>query len=133
MSQKFVSRFDKLENIRFEEKIRFEIAQNATKTTQQRLAAERTYNKALLQLEKALGTSLEKVFIAPADDQVTESALPSKVLMIKNEASDKRPSKKDASPNRVDPRLQTKRKFPIVDKIRSGLRSLTPKIFRKKN
>jgi outer membrane protein TolC len=114
------------------EKIRFEIAQNATKTTQQRLAAERTYNKALLQLEKALGASLEKVFTAPVDDHVTESALPSKGIMIKNETSNKRLSKKDASPKRADSRLQTKRKFSIVDKVRSGLRSLTPKIFRKK-
>ncbi|MDC0048524.1 TolC family protein [Verrucomicrobia bacterium] len=128
----FIERIKNTERHKLE-KIRFEIAQNATKTTQQRLAAERTYNKALLQLEKALGTSLEKVFIAPADDQVTESALPSKVLMIKNEASDKRPSKKEASPKRVGSHLQAKRKFPIVNKVRSGLRSLTPKIFRKKN
>ena len=128
----FIERIKNTERHKLE-KIRFEIAQNATKTTQQRLAAERTYNKALLQLEKALGTSLEKVFITPADDQVTESALPSKVLMIKNEASDKRPSKKEASPKRVGSHLQAKRKFPIVNKVRSGLRSLTPKIFRKKN
>ena len=128
----FIERIKNTERHKLE-KIRFEIAQNATKTTQQRLAAERTYNKALLQLEKALGTSLEKVFITPADDQVTESALPSKVLMIKNEASDKRPSKKETSPKRVGSHLQAKRKFPIVNKVRSGLRSLTPKIFRKKN
>ncbi|MEC7357279.1 MAG: TolC family protein [Verrucomicrobiota bacterium] len=114
------------------EKIRFEIAQNTAKTTQQRLAAERTYNKALLQLEKALGTSLEKVFTVPADDQVTESALPSKELISTNETPHKRFSKKDATPKKVDSYIQTKRKFPIVDKFRSGLRSLTPKVFRKK-
>jgi outer membrane protein TolC len=128
----FIERIKNTERHKLE-KIRFEIAQNATKTTQQRLAAERTYNKALLQLEKALGTSLEKVFITPADDQVTESALPSKVLMIKNETPNKRLSKKDATPKRADFQIQTKRKFPIVDKVRSGLRSLTPKVFRKKN
>ncbi len=128
----FIKRIKNTERHKLE-KIRFEIAQNATKTTQHRLAAERTYNKALLQLEKALGTSLEKVFIAPADDQVTESALPTKRLMIKNEIPNKKLSKKDTSPQRADAQLQTKRKFPIVDKVRSGLRSLTPKIFRKKN
>ncbi|HIG84646.1 MAG TPA: TolC family protein [Verrucomicrobia bacterium] len=127
----FIERIKNTERHKLE-KIRFEIAQNATKTTQQRLVAERTYNKALLQLEKALGASLEKVFTAPVDDHVTESALPSKGIMIKNETSNKRLSKKDASPKRADSRLQTKRKFPIVDKVRSGLRSLTPKIFRKK-
>jgi outer membrane protein TolC len=127
----FIERIKNTERHKLE-KIRFEIAQNATKTTQQRLAAERTYNKALLQLEKALGASLEKVFTAPVDDHVTESALPSKGIMIKNETSNKILSKKYASPKRADSRLQTKRKFPIVDKVRSGLRSLTPKIFRKK-
>ena len=127
----FIERIKNTERHKLE-KIRFEIAQNATKTTQQRLAAERTYNKALLQLEKALGASLEKVFTAPVDDHVTESALPSKGIMIKNETSNKRLSKKYTSPKRADSRLQTKRKFPIVDKVRSGLRSLTPKIFRKK-
>ena len=127
----FIERIKNTERHKLE-KIRFEIAQNAAKTTQQRLAAERTYNKALLQLEKALGASLEKVFTAPVDDHVTESALPSKGIMIKNETSNKILSKKYASPKRADSRLQTKRKFPIVDKVRSGLRSLTPKIFRKK-
>lgn len=134
----FIERIKNTERHKLE-KIRFEIAQNTSKTTKQRLAAERTYNKALLQLEKALGTSLEKVFIAPADDQVTESALPSEVLMIKNEASDKRTSKKNMPPEiaisdhiNISP-IKTKRKFPIADKIRSGLRSLTPKIFKKKN
>ena len=127
----FIERIKNTERHKLE-KIRFEIAQNATKTTQQRLAAERTYNKALLQLEKALGASLEKVFTAPVDDHVTESALPSKGIMIKNETSNKILSKKYTPPKRADSRLQTKRKFPIVDKVRSGLRSLTPKIFRKK-
>lgn len=128
----FIERIKNTERNKLE-KIRFEIAQNATKTTQQRLAAERTYNKALLQLEKALGTSLEKVFTAPKDDQVTESALPSQEIIITNETPNKRLFKKDATPKRADFQIQTKRKFPIVDKVRSGLRSLTPKVFRKKN
>ncbi|MBT7982049.1 MAG: TolC family protein [Akkermansiaceae bacterium] len=128
----FIERIKNTERNKLE-KIRFEIAQNATKTTQQRLAAERTYNKALLQLEKALGTSLEKVFTAPKDDQVTESALPSQEIIITNETPNKRLSKKDATPKRADFQIQTRRKFPIVDKVRSGLRSLTPKVFRKKN
>ncbi|MDG1853485.1 MAG: TolC family protein [Verrucomicrobiales bacterium] len=128
----FIERIKNTERNKLE-KIRFEIAQNATKTTQQRLAAERTYNKALLQLEKALGTSLEKVFTAPKDDQVTESALPSQEIIITNETPNKRLSKKDATPKRADFQIPTRRKFPIVDKVRSGLRSLTPKVFRKKN
>lgn len=116
------------------EKIRFEIAQNTTKITKQRLAAERTYNKALLQLEKALGTSLEKVFTAPKEDQVTESALPSEDLKIQNKkALIKNIPPEMSGPTKINiSPLKTKRKFPIADKIRSGLRSLTPKIFKKK-
>jgi outer membrane protein TolC len=116
------------------EKIRFEIAQNTTKITKQRLAAERTYNKALLQLEKALGTSLEKVFTAPKEEQVTESALPSEDLKIQNKkALIKNIPPEMSGPTKINiSPLKTKRKFPIADKIRSGLRSLTPKIFKKK-
>ncbi|MEC9037653.1 MAG: TolC family protein [Verrucomicrobiota bacterium] len=117
------------------EKIRFEIAQNTTKITKQRLAAERTYNKALLQLEKALGTSLEKVFSTPKEDQVTESSLPSGNLKIQNKkvSIKKNPPEMNGSDEINTSPIKTKRKFPIANKIRSGLRSLTPKIFKKKN
>ncbi|MCH2025156.1 MAG: TolC family protein [Verrucomicrobiales bacterium] len=117
------------------EKIRFEIAQNTTKITKQRLAAERTYNKALLQLEKALGTSLEKVFSTPKEDQVTESSLPSGNLKIQNKkvSIKKNPPEMNGSDEINTSPIKTKRKFPIANKIRSGLRSLTPKVFKKKN
>ena len=117
------------------EKIRFEIAQNTTKITKQRLAAERTYNKALLQLEKALGTSLEKVFSTPKEDQITESSLPSGNLKIQNKkvSIKKNPPEMNGSDEINTSPIKTKRKFPIANKIRSGLRSLTPKIFKKKN
>ena len=117
------------------EKIRFEIAQNTTKITKQRLAAERTYNKALLQLEKALGTSLEKVFSTPKEDQVTESSLPSGNLKTQNKkvSIKKNPPEMNGSDEINTSPIKTKRKFPIANKIRSGLRSLTPKVFKKKN
>ena len=117
------------------EKIRFEIAQNTTKITKQRLAAERTYNKALLQLEKALGTSLEKVFSTPKEDQITESSLPSGNLKTQNKkvSIKKNPPEMNGSDEINTSPIKTKRKFPIANKIRSGLRSLTPKVFKKKN
>ena len=117
------------------EKIRFEIAQNTTKITKQRLVAERTYNKALLQLEKALGTSLEKVFSTPKEDQITESSLPSGNLKIQNKkvSIKKNPPEMNGSDEINTSPIKTKRKFPIANKIRSGLRSLTPKVFKKKN
>ncbi len=130
----FIERIKNTERHKLE-KIRFEIAQNTTKITKQRLAAERTYNKALLQLEKALGTSLEKVFSTPKEDQVTESSLPSGNLKIQNKkvSIKKIPPEMNGSDEINTSPIKTKRKFPIANKIRSGLRSLTPKIFKKKN
>ena len=130
----FIERIKNTERHKLE-KIRFEIAQNTTKITKQRLAAERTYNKALLQLEKALGTSLEKVFSTPKEDQITESSLPSGNLKIQNKkvSIKKNPPEMNGSDEINTSPIKTKRKFPIANKIRSGLRSLTPKIFKKKN
>ncbi len=130
----FIERIKNTERHKLE-KIRFEIAQNTTKITKQRLAAERTYNKALLQLEKALGTSLEKVFSTPTNDQVTESSLPSGNLKTQNKkvSIKKNPPEMNGSDEINTSPIKTKRKFPIANKIRSGLRSLTPKIFKKKN
>ena len=130
----FIERIKNTERHKLE-KIRFEIAQNTTKITKQRLAAERTYNKALLQLEKALGTSLEKVFSTPKEDQVTESSLPSGNLKTQNKkvSIKKNPPEMNGSDEINTSPIKTKRKFPIANKIRSGLRSLTPKIFKKKN
>ncbi|MED5470902.1 MAG: TolC family protein [Verrucomicrobiota bacterium] len=130
----FIERIKNTERHKLE-KIRFEIAQNTTKITKQRLAAERTYNKALLQLEKALGTSLEKVFSTPKEDQVTESSLPSGNLKIQNKkvSIKKNPPEMNSSDEINTSPIKTKRKFPIANKIRSSLRSLTPKIFKKKN
>ena len=81
-----------------------------------------------------MGTSLEKVFTAPKEDQVTESALPSEDLKIQNKkALIKNIPPEMSGPTKINiSPLKTKRKFPIADKIRSGLRSLTPKIFKKK-
>ena len=68
----FIERIENAERHRAE-KIRFEIARNTAKTNENRLDAERAYNKALMQLEKALGSPLGKVFTTSKQKQLSSS------------------------------------------------------------
>ena len=102
----FIERIENAERHRAE-KIRFEIARNTAKTNENRLDAERAYNKALMQLEKALGSPLGKVFTTSKQKQLSSSdelglgdnKAPSKISKKKSELlsrgnSKEKPSKK---------------------------------------
>ena len=96
------------------ERIRFEISRNTAKTNEHKLDAERAYNKALMQLEKSLGSPLGKVFT----NSEQKEFLPSKNLGPEQKANGK---------NLEALSSKKKWKFPFVKKLRPGFESSSSK------
>jgi outer membrane protein TolC len=73
----FIEKLQGMEPHKLEE-TRYDISRGTINTDRRRLDAERGYNRALLQLEGAIGTSLEQVFISGggAPPEALESAAP---------------------------------------------------------
>ena len=96
------------------ERIRFEISRNTAKTNEHKLDAERAYNKALMQLEKSLGSPLGKVFTNSEQKEL----LSSKDLGLENKGNEK---------NLKALNGKKKWEFPFVKKFRSGFKSSSSK------
>ena len=96
------------------ERIRFEISRNTAKTNEHKLDAERAYNKALMQLEKSLGSPLGKVFT----NSKQKEFVPRKNLGLEQKANGK---------NLEALSSKKKWKFPFVKKLRPGFESSSSK------
>ncbi|RCL32933.1 MAG: TolC family protein [Verrucomicrobia bacterium] len=96
------------------EKIRFEISRNTAKTNEHKLDAERAYNKALMQLEKSLGSPLGKVFT----NSEQKEFVPRKNLGLEQKTNGK---------NLEALSSKKKWKFPFVKKLRPGFKSSSSK------
>jgi len=76
-NEAFISKLEGMEPHKQEE-TRYDIRRGTIRTDRRRLDAERAYNKALLQLEGAIGISLERAFVGgDAPPEAIESAAPS--------------------------------------------------------
>ena len=123
----FIERIGKTERHRAE-KIRFEIAKNTAKTNENRLDAERAYNKALMQLEKALGSPLGKVFTTAEQKKI----LSTEDLGLQKKKNSSQSFQKDSTPESKEKSVRKKWKFPFFQKVQQDLPKASSRSDRKK-
>ena len=123
----FIERIGNAERHR-SEKIRFEIAKNTAKTNENRLDAERAYNKALMQLEKALGSPLGKVFTTGKQKKVIST----EDLGLQKKKTSSQSFQKDSTPESKEKSVKKKWKFPFFQKVQQDLPEASSRSDRKK-